>query len=117
MPTTFLKGDIFQTEGLSAFAHGCNCAGTMDAGVAVAFKKRWPRMFEEYVARCTDKTFALGDVLAWTEGKETIYSLAIQENAAAKAKWPALIKALERMVLLAKGAGIDRVGLPRIGAG
>ena len=57
VPTEFTKGDLFAADGVHAYAQGCNCAGTMDAGVAVAFKKRWPRMFEEYQARCADGRF------------------------------------------------------------
>jgi O-acetyl-ADP-ribose deacetylase (regulator of RNase III) len=117
MPTTFLKGDLFQTPGLRAYAHGCNCAGAMDAGVAVAFKKRWPRMFEEYKLRCADRRFHLGDVFVWNEGDEVVYNLAIQAHWKEKSKLPALARALRKMVQLAEHAGVERVGLPRIGAG
>jgi O-acetyl-ADP-ribose deacetylase (regulator of RNase III) len=117
MPAIFTKGDIFQTEGLRAYAHGCNCAGSMDAGIASAFKKRWPRMFEEYQARCADGRFHLGDVLVWSEGDETVYNLAIQEHWKKKAKIPALARTLRRAAELAAAAGIAQIGLPRIGAG
>jgi O-acetyl-ADP-ribose deacetylase (regulator of RNase III) len=117
MPTIFTKGDILQTPGLRTYAHGCDCAGGMDAGVAVAFKKKWPRMFEEYRTRCAEGRFRLGDVFAWSEGDELIYSLGIQEQSAKKAKVPALTQSLKTMAELALAAGIDRVGLPRIGAG
>ena len=29
------KGDIFRIEGVSSYAHGCNCAGAMGKGIAV----------------------------------------------------------------------------------
>jgi O-acetyl-ADP-ribose deacetylase (regulator of RNase III) len=117
MPTTFVKGDLFNTDGLSAFAHGVNCAGAMDAGVAVAFKKRWPRMFEEYATRCADGRFHLGDVFVWNEGAAVVYNLATQEHWKTRAKSPALARALRKTVALATASGIERVGLPRIGAG
>lgn len=117
MPTSFVKGDIFNTDGLSAYAHGCNCAGRMDAGIAVAFKKRWPRMFEQYELLCADGRFHLGDVFVWVEGNETVYNLAIQEHWKKKSQLAALVKALRKMLGLANGAGIDRIGLPRIGSG
>ncbi len=117
MPTTFTKGDIFHSEGLRAYAQGCDCAGGMDAGVAVAFKKRWPKMFEEYRARCGDGRFRLGEVFAWNEGDEVVYNLGIQEQSTKKAKVTALTSSLKAMIDLATKAGIDRVGLPRIGAG
>lgn len=117
MPATFVKGDLFATEGLRAYAHGCNCAGAMDAGVAVAFKKRWPRMFEEYQARCADGRFHLGDVFVWNEGDEVVYNLATQEHWKKRSKLPALSRALRKMVELAEKSGVERIGLPRIGAG
>lgn len=117
MPTTFLKGDLFHTAGIRAYAQGCNCAGTMDAGVGVAFKKRWPAMFEEYRLRCGDGRFHLGDVFVWNEGDEIVYNLAVQEHWKKKSKLPALARAARKMVELAAHAGIERVGLPRIGAG
>jgi O-acetyl-ADP-ribose deacetylase (regulator of RNase III) len=117
MPTTFVKGDLFETPGIRAYAHGCNCAGAMSAGVAVAFKKRWPRMFEEYAVRCADGRFHLGDVFVWSEGDAVVYNLATQEHWKTKARLPALKKALRRTVELAALAGVERVGVPRIGAG
>jgi O-acetyl-ADP-ribose deacetylase (regulator of RNase III) len=117
MPTTLLKGDLFNTPGLRAYAQGCNCAGAMDAGVSVAFKKRWPRMFEEYALRCKDNRFNLGDVFVWSEGDETVYNLAIQQHWKTRSKAAALSRAVDKMVSLAQQAGITRIGLPRIGAG
>lgn len=117
MPVIVTKGDLFHADGIRAYAHGCNCAGAMDAGVSVAFKKRWPRMYEEYQLRCADGRFHLGDVFVWTEGDVTVYTLAIQAHWKQKAKLPALSRALRRTAELAEAAGIERVGLPRIGAG
>jgi|SRR5882672_770761 len=117
MPARFTRGDIFASEDIRAYAHGCNCAGAMGAGIAIEFKRRWPRMYAEYAARCADGRFGLGDVFVWSEGERTIYSLGTQEHWRKKAQIPALTKALAKMLDLATHAGIERVGLPRIGAG
>jgi O-acetyl-ADP-ribose deacetylase (regulator of RNase III) len=117
MPARFTKGDIFATEGIRAYAHGCNCAGSMGAGIAIESKRRWPRMFDDYGARCADGRFGLGDVCVWSEGEHTIFSLGTQDHWRKKAQIPALTKSLTRMLELAAHAGIQRVGLPRIGAG
>jgi O-acetyl-ADP-ribose deacetylase (regulator of RNase III) len=117
MPVIFTKGDIFQDHELTAFAHGVSCAGAMDAGIALAFKKRWPAMFEDYRARCADKRVHLGDVLVWSDDKATVYSLAIQEHWKQKASLAALKRAAVKMVQLAELAGVERIGVPRIGTG
>lgn len=117
MPTVLLKGDLFATPDLKAYAHACNCAGTMDAGVSIAFKKRWPRMYEEYVRRCHDKRLALGDVFVWSEDDVVVYNLATQQHWRARSKLSAFSRAVKRMLELAHQGGVTRIGLPRIGAG
>jgi O-acetyl-ADP-ribose deacetylase (regulator of RNase III) len=117
MPVEFTKGDLFATKGLVAFAHGCNCAGSMGAGIAIEFKRRWPGMYAEYVVRCADRRFGLGDVFVWSEDGATVYNLGTQEHWRKKSQLPALAKSLRTMVELASHAGIERVGLPRLGAG
>ena len=117
MPLTFTKGDLLETEGLHAFAHGCSAAGVMDAGVSGAFKKKWPRMFDDYRQRCADGRFHIGDVCVWSDEVDTVYSLCSQEHWKQKAKIAALVRSLQKMTELAKHAGIERIGLPRIGTG
>lgn len=116
MPVQFVKGDIF-ASGLEAYAQGCNCSGAMDAGVSIAFKKKWPRMYEEYKARCADKRFKLGDVFVWTEENVTVYNIGIQEHWKAKATLAALKRGVSKMLELASAAGVKKIGLPRIGTG
>ncbi len=117
MPTTFVTGDLFAATGLDALAHGCNCAGAMGKGIAVEFRRRFPRMYVEYKARCAKGQFTLGDVFAWTEGAVTVFNLGTQRNWRTKAELPAIKTALEAMVEHAHQRGIRRIGLPRIGAG
>jgi O-acetyl-ADP-ribose deacetylase (regulator of RNase III) len=117
MPATFTEGDLFAAPGIRAWAHGCNCAGAMGSGIAVEFKRRFPRMFDEYRVRCADGRFGLGDVFVWSEGEVTVYNLGTQEHWRKKAQLPALAKAVGRMVSLAEKGGITRIALPRIGAG
>lgn len=117
MPVLLTKGDLFAAADIHAYGHGCNCAGAMGAGVALEFKKRWPRMFDEYAERCKAGRFSLGDVFTWTEGDATVYNLGTQEHWKKKAQLPALSMALRKMVELAAHAGIAKIGLPRIGAG
>ena len=117
MPTTFVAGDLFTAPDVHAWAHGCNCAGAMGAGIAVEFKRRFPRMFDEYRQRCADGRFALGDVFVWSEDERTVYNLGTQEHWRKKAQLAALSKAIERMVSLAEKGRVARIALPRIGAG
>ncbi len=111
MPATFTKGDLFNTKGLHAYALASNARGTMDAGVAVAFKKRWPNLAVALSARAAEGGLALGDVVAFSEGEETVYALILQEDATKKAKLASLTKAVNRLVELASQGG-DRACRP-----
>ncbi len=117
MPTTFAKGDLFATEDVRAYAHGANCAGAMDSGVSAAFKRRFPAMFEEYALRCSDGRFKLGDVFVWGEGDFVVYTMGIQEHWKKRPKLAALARALDKTVALAARSGVERIALPRLGAG
>ena len=117
MPTIFKKGDILNTEGLHAYAHACNVAGTMDSGISLAFKKRWPAMFDEVQKKIAEKRPQMGDLFTWSDRNVTVFGLVIQESASKKAKMTALSRSLTSLVEHAKTAEIDRVGIGRIGAG
>jgi O-acetyl-ADP-ribose deacetylase (regulator of RNase III) len=116
MPTAFTKGDIFETEGIRAYAFGANTNGTMDVGFAIAMKKRWPALAQAFATRCEGNKLNLGDVFMWTEGESTVFALAIEQGDK-KASLTSLTHAVRRMLQLAAESGIKRIGLPRIGAG
>ena len=116
MPTAFTKGDLFETKDLRAYAFGASIDGSMDAGIAVAMKKRWPELAAAYAERCKGGKFALGDVFAWTQGEVTVFALGIQ-GADGKPRLSALNAAARKMLQLAAQAKVTRIGLPRIGTG
>jgi O-acetyl-ADP-ribose deacetylase (regulator of RNase III) len=117
MPALFLSGDLFATPKLTAFAHGCNCAGSMGAGIAREFRSRWPDMYLVYRDRCERGTFALGDVFVWEEEGKTIFNLGTQQLPSMKADVQALETALLKAIKVAEDKGIAVIGMPRVAAG
>lgn len=120
MPTTFVKGDLFEdtkdVPSPRAFAFAADCSGAMDKGIAVAFKKRWPAFADAYRARAEAGKMQLGDVFMWRDGDVVVYALGIQRGEKT-AKVSTLARALEAMVTRAEGDGVTRITLPRIGVG
>jgi O-acetyl-ADP-ribose deacetylase (regulator of RNase III) len=122
MTVEFITGDLFvNRHGAEALAQGCNCRGSMGAGIAVGFRERYPRMFEEYRRRCKAKPreFNVGDVFFWKEdGLPAVFNLATQEDYwRHRATLQAIETALEAMKRRAAEEGITSIALPRIGAG
>jgi O-acetyl-ADP-ribose deacetylase (regulator of RNase III) len=122
MPIQYISGDLFANRfNAHALAHGCNCKGSMGAGIAVGFKNRYPAMYEEYRRRCkaTPREFNLGDVFLWKEeGKPWVFNLATQEDYwRSRATYENVEKCLSRLKSIADQEGVPTIAIPRIGAG
>ncbi|HJZ56261.1 MAG TPA: macro domain-containing protein [Gemmataceae bacterium] len=132
MPVEYVSGDLFKNRvKAEALGHGCNCAGSMGAGIAVGFKERYPAMFEEYRRRCKAKPpeFTLGTTFLWREqassaewnerpdGKPAVFNLGTQPRPGRGATYPAVESALRAVRELADAEGIRSIALPRIAAG
>jgi O-acetyl-ADP-ribose deacetylase (regulator of RNase III) len=121
-PIQWVSGDLFSNRyDAQAFAQGCNCKGSMGAGIAVQFKERYPDMYEEYRRRCkaTPREFNPGDVFLWkAEDKPWVFNLATQEDYwRSRATYEAIEKVLEGMKGLADQESVASIAMPRIGAG
>ena len=122
MPIHFISGDLFSNRhNAQALAHGCNCQGSMGAGVAKGFRERYPEMYEEYRRRCKaePRAFNLGDAFLWREaGRPAVFNLGTQERFwHARASYEAIETALGAMKARADAEGITTIALPRIGVG
>ena len=121
MPVHFVGGDLFVNRfHAEALAHGCNCAGSMNAGVAVGFRERYPAMFEEYRRRCRARPaeFGLGDVFFWREdGKPAVFNLGTQARPGFGATYAAVETALRATRARADAEGVASVAMPRVAAG
>ena len=122
MPIVCVSGDLFDNaHGVRALAHGCNCQGSMGAGVARTFRARYPEMYEEYRRRCKaePRQFNLGDCWLWkADDQPWVFNLGTQEGYwRARASYEAIETALRRMREQADAEGITSIAIPRIGVG
>lgn len=122
MSIRWVRGDLFgNAYKAQAFAHGCNCQGSMGAGVAKGFRQRYPKMYEEYRSRCKTepRQFNLGDAWLWKdERRPWVFNLGTQEGYwHARASYEAIEQALKRMRALAEAEGVKSIAMPRIGVG
>jgi O-acetyl-ADP-ribose deacetylase (regulator of RNase III) len=118
MPVDYRTGDLF-TSGLSALAHGVNCAGAMSRGIAVGFRERWPGMYDEYREQCVHGVLTPGGVFMYQKDQASpvIFNLATQRSWRTGATLNWVRQAVEGMLTLAADHNIPVIGLPRIGAG
>jgi O-acetyl-ADP-ribose deacetylase (regulator of RNase III) len=122
MPIEFVTGDLFANRFQArALAHGCNCQGSMGAGIATGFRDRYPAMYAEYRRKCKaePREFNLGDAFLWkAEDRPWVFNLGTQEGVwRARASYEAIEAALRSMREQADREGVASIAVPRVGAG
>jgi ADP-ribose 1''-phosphate phosphatase len=50
------KGDLFDAPPNTLLIHACNCVGSWNAGIALAFQKKYPAAYSIYQAHCASRT-------------------------------------------------------------
>ncbi len=63
----FVNGNFFDYD-TDMRINTVNCVGVMGAGVALAFKNKYPKMYKEYVSKCKKKEVKPGEPYAWSGG-------------------------------------------------
>ena len=122
MSIRYVSGDLFDNKSeVRAFAHGCNCQGSMGDGIAKTFRARYPEIYEEYRKRCKaePRLFNLGDCWLWeAEGQPWVFNLGTQEGFwRSRASYKAIEMALGEMRRQADAEKITSIAIPRIGVG
>lgn len=126
MPVEYRNGDLFTFDG--ALAHGVNCSGVMGKGIAIHFKRDYPKMFAVYRTECKKGKFILGSLYPyedlkmkfgenWTMKKRWIYNLFIKSHWSLPADETALWATLRAMVKHMEANYVFEVAMPRVGAG
>lgn len=111
------EGNIFKIEGVTSYAHGCNCAGAMGKGIALQFRAKFPDMYRIYKQMCKSGRFNLGDVYDYDYGGGHVYNLGTQKSWGPCAKLRYIEESVRKMCELAIADNIDAIALPAIGAG
>ena len=122
MTIAYIQGDLFANRfKAQALAHGCNCQGSMGAGVATGFRDCYPEMFAEYRRRCKaqPRLFNLGDAFLWkADDPPWVFNLGTQEGVwRARASYEAIEVSLRNMRQQADREGVTSIAIPRSGAG
>lgn len=116
MSVVLKTGDLFTTDAF-AIGHGVNGMGLMGAGVALEFRNRFPKMYAEYQTRCETGFNGIGQVFLYIEDDTLICNMFTQVFPGANAKLTAIRLALDETLDALFRKGIDKLAIPRIGAG
>ena len=110
-------GDIFETR-QPALGHGVNTHGLMGAGIAVAFRRKFPEIFVPYETACHTGALTAGGVLPiQTKTGQWVFNIASQDRPGKHARLSWLKEGMEATLHFCKEENISGIAIPRIGAG
>ncbi|OZG73090.1 hypothetical protein BTA51_11370 [Hahella sp. CCB-MM4] len=117
----FVSGDFFNFDA-DIMVNTVNCVGVMGAGVALAFKKRYPEMFADYVEKCKAKQIRPGRPATWVQkdmiSKEIeIINFPTKDDWKKPSKYSYIEEGLQWLSLYLEDKQGKKVTLPALGCG
>jgi len=113
---TFTAGDMFSVPA-DIRVNTVNCVGVMGAGVALAFRHRYPAMFREYAAACARGEVRPGSLLVWTDGDVEVVNMPTKRHFRNPSTYEDVESGLAALRALLCHRGAVRVTLPALGCG
>ena len=112
-----LIGDMFASRA-QTLVNTVNCVGVMGKGVALEFKRRFPLMFEEYVARCERKQVRLGEPYLYLDrGGAMVVNFPTKDHWRSPSRLSDIERGLDYFVQNVAAWDITSVAFPPLGCG
>jgi uncharacterized protein YwgA/O-acetyl-ADP-ribose deacetylase (regulator of RNase III) len=114
---TLTSGDVLNSRA-QTLVNTVNCVGVMGKGIALAFKRCYPEMFEDYVARCDRKEVQLGRPYIFRgETDHWIMNFPTKDHWRAVSRLQDIIDGLNYLQKHYKDWGITSLAMPPLGCG
>lgn len=112
---TYSNNTVFNVEA-QTIANTINCEGVMGAGIALEFKLRYPKMFEDYVCRCECKEVRVGEPYLFREyGYPWILNFPTKKHWKYPSKLEWIQQGLEHFASHYQENGITSIAFPMLG--
>jgi O-acetyl-ADP-ribose deacetylase (regulator of RNase III) len=111
----YQKGDIFESNA-QVIVNTVNCQGVMGKGLALAFKQKYPAMFNVYQQECRTGKLRIGKPTLYQKSTPWILNFPTKDSWRANSKMEYIEKGLEFLVAYYKNAGIKSIAFPKLGA-
>lgn len=110
-----IKGNIF-TSSSKTLVNTVNCVGVMGAGIALEFRLRYPKMFEEYKVLCKQNKINIGNLWLYKSNDKSILNFPTKFHWKYPSKEEYLHKGLTEFIRIYKDLNLDSVAFPLLGA-
>lgn len=111
-----LEGDLLKSR-MHALVNTVNTVGIMGKGVALAFKKRYPEMFRDYVSRCDRHQVELGQPYPYDAGDHLIINFPTKEHWRSVSRLSDIVAGLNYLEQHYKQWNVRSLAVPPLGCG
>jgi O-acetyl-ADP-ribose deacetylase (regulator of RNase III) len=113
----FTKGDMFDVP-VNVRVNTVNCKGVMGAGIALAFKNRYPDMFEDYQEACREGRVRPGTLHVWKSPVgDCIINFPTKRDWRDPSRYEDILAGLDALRNYLRQEGPVSVALPALGCG
>jgi O-acetyl-ADP-ribose deacetylase (regulator of RNase III)/uncharacterized protein YwgA len=110
------SGDLLKSRA-QTLVNTVNCVGVMGKGIALAFRRRYPEMFKDYVARCDRGEVRLGEPYLYKASDRWIVNFPTKRHWRAVSRLEDIVAGLEYLEKHYKDWGITSLAVPPLGCG
>jgi O-acetyl-ADP-ribose deacetylase (regulator of RNase III)/uncharacterized protein YwgA len=111
-----LEGDLLKSR-MHTLVNTVNTVGVMGKGVALAFKKRYPAMYDDYLKRCDRHAVKLGEPYIYEAGDHLIVNFPTKDHWRSMSRLSDIVDGLEYLERHYKAWGIRSLAVPPLGCG
>ncbi len=112
----YIEGDIFESPA-QVIVNTVNTVGVMGKGLALAFKKRYPDMFERYKQACDNDSLTIGKLMLFYEADHWLLLFPTKKHWRNPSKLEYIEAGLDKFARSYALKSITSVAFPRLGCG
>lgn len=110
-------GDIFESK-CKTIVNTVNCVGVMGKGIALEFKKRYPKMYNDYVEKCNLRLVKTGIPYIYDNGDgTTILNFPTKDHWRSPSRLSYVVEGLDWFLDNYEKLGITSIAFPPLGCG
>ena len=113
---TYKTGDIFKSNA-QIITNTVNCVGVMGKGLALAYKKKYPEMFNDYKTRCEKGDVSPGRPYIWENDEVQILNFPTKRHWKQDSLLSDIEEGLKYLSQNYAQLGISSLALPPLGCG
>lgn len=113
---TLTSGDLLASKA-QTLVNTVNCVGVMGKGIALAFKRRYPAMFDDYVRRCRRGEVRLGQPYVYRAHDHLIVNFPTKQHWRAVSRLDDIVAGLQYLEEHYQAWGITSIAVPPLGCG